>query len=418
MEYKKLSLGGYNLHLIKTNKFKTMHVETIFHNNVNINDITKREFLTRILLESNNNYQSDRKLQIKLEDLYDASLVASNSKVGAAFITSFAIDFLNPEYADKNIISDSIKLLFDIILNPYVSVSEFDNKTFSLVKERVADSIHKALEDPKRLSLNNALKYLGNTPSAYTNLGNIDDLEEITPTNLYEYYKEMIRNDYLDIFVVGNIDMDNVTKIIIDNAKFNVVKNHPVNMYVDNKISKELFYSDNSSFMQSNLTVLLHLNNLTDYEKRYVANMYNNILGQNSNENKLFQTLREKNSLCYGVNSYYQKYDGLIVITTGVDPNNSKYAFKCIKDCLKEMSNNITDEEVENAKEQIISSLNFAKDNVDRIVDNYFYQSLGEIDDIETRIKTFKNITKDEIEKFSKKVSISICYNLEGEKHE
>ena len=33
MEYKRLSMGGYNLHLIKTDKFKMCHIEVIFRNN-------------------------------------------------------------------------------------------------------------------------------------------------------------------------------------------------------------------------------------------------------------------------------------------------------------------------------------------------------------------------------------------------
>ena len=35
MEYRKMNMGGYNLHLIKTDKFKMCHIEIIFRN-VNI----------------------------------------------------------------------------------------------------------------------------------------------------------------------------------------------------------------------------------------------------------------------------------------------------------------------------------------------------------------------------------------------
>ena len=36
MEYKKLTMGGYNLHLIRTDKFKVNHIEVIFHNNIDV----------------------------------------------------------------------------------------------------------------------------------------------------------------------------------------------------------------------------------------------------------------------------------------------------------------------------------------------------------------------------------------------
>ena len=418
MEYKKLSLGGYNLHLIKTDKFKISHIEVIFHNNLEVEDITKRQFLTRILTESNKTYPTNRKLLIELENLYDSSFYGQTTKVGNSLITSFGIDFLNPEYADKSIVKGCIKLLFDMLLNPNVNISEFDNKTFSIIKERVKDSINHAIEDPKRLSLINALKHLGNTPSAYNNIGSVEQLDFITPTNLYEYYQKMIKNDYIDIFVVGNLDMEDVTKIILAEAKFNIIKNHKINMHVSNSKQKESFYHDSSNNFETNIVCILNLNNLTTYEERYVANIYNNILGQNSLKNKLFQKLREDNSLCYGVSSFYQKYDGLIIITTGVDPSKTKEAIKLIKESLKEMNNNITDEEIDYAKEQIISSLNYSKDDMNRIIDNYFYYDLKEMDDIDTRLKTYKEVTKDEIYALSKKVSISIIYTLDGGQNE
>ena len=111
MEYKKLTMGGYNLHLIKTDKFKMCHVEVIFRNNVVINDITKRQFLTRILCESNMDYPTKRQLLLKYEDLYNTNIYGFTTKVGGSITTSFAADYLNPEYTEKGISKNVIKLL-------------------------------------------------------------------------------------------------------------------------------------------------------------------------------------------------------------------------------------------------------------------------------------------------------------------
>ena len=418
MEYKKLTMGGYNLHLIKTDKFKSCHIEVIFHNNVNVKDITKRQMLTRMLNDSNKTYPTNRQMHLKLEDLYDANYYAFTSKVGNMIITNIAIDYLNPIYSEKGLSKECIKFLFDMILNPLVNLSEFDNKTFNIIKKRLKDSINSAFEDVKRLSVINALKFLGDSPSAYSNLGNINDLEEVNPNNLYEYYEEMLKNDYIDIYVIGNIEMDEITKYINEYAKFNVIKNHKVNLQVINPKIKTKVYSDKARSIQSNLVIVLNLNNLSDYEKRYVANLYNLILGQSSVQNKLFKKLREENSLCYSISSYYQKYDGLIVISTGVDAKDENKAIKLIKECLKEMNNKISDDEIDNAKKQVITSLLYAKDSLDRIIDNYFYQDLKELDDIDTRIKVFKKVSKEEIYDLSKRVSISIIYTLKGDNNE
>jgi len=414
MEYKKRVMGGYNLHLIKTDKFKICHVEVIFRNNVDVNEITKRQFLTKMLCENNEDYPSRRKLLLKFEDLYNVSIYGQTSKVGESIITNICADFLNPEYTEKGMVKESIKLLFEMIFKPNVKNKEFDIKSFELIKERLKDSIKSAYDSPQRYAVLNALKSLCNTPTSYSNLGSLSDLEDITPENLYECYEKMLKNDYVDIFVVGNLDMDEIADYIDEYAHFKVIKNHPINMYVVNPKIKEKYVADKFDSVQSHIVMILNFNNLTDYEKKYVVNLYNMILGGGSLQTKLYKKLRSENSLCYGVSSYYQKYDGIIIINTSVDIGNSDTAVKLIRAALKDMTNNISNEEINDAKELLVSSLNSIKDDVDRITNNYYYQDLGEIDDIETRIKSFKNVTKEEIYALSKKISISLVYNLEG----
>ena len=106
MIYKKQQFGTFNLHTIKTDKFKLCHVEIYFRNNVNVNDITKRNALFDVLFENNNEFKSRRLLNLKLEELYNAGIYCSNSKVGNAFVTSCDIDFISPKYTEKGIVKD------------------------------------------------------------------------------------------------------------------------------------------------------------------------------------------------------------------------------------------------------------------------------------------------------------------------
>ena len=52
----KENYGSYNLYTIKTDRFKTCHVEIIFRNNVVPEELTIRNVLFDTLLESNKNY--------------------------------------------------------------------------------------------------------------------------------------------------------------------------------------------------------------------------------------------------------------------------------------------------------------------------------------------------------------------------
>ena len=73
-----------------------------------------------------------------------------------------------------------------MIFNPNVNNNEFDNKTVELVKKRIRDDINSIKESPAKQAIVGAKENLKDTPTAYTSLGSLDDIDAITPESLYE----------------------------------------------------------------------------------------------------------------------------------------------------------------------------------------------------------------------------------------
>ena len=63
-------LGSYKLHLINTDKFKTVTIKVLFHTPIKKEEITKRILVTNLLLQSSKKFDSRRKLTIESENLY------------------------------------------------------------------------------------------------------------------------------------------------------------------------------------------------------------------------------------------------------------------------------------------------------------------------------------------------------------
>ena len=57
-----MDMGAYNLHIIKTNKFKTITVEVNFREKMDENLVTMRNLLKGVLLTTNKNFTSEREL--------------------------------------------------------------------------------------------------------------------------------------------------------------------------------------------------------------------------------------------------------------------------------------------------------------------------------------------------------------------
>ena len=101
MEYIKKDLGSYNLHVIRTDKFKTVMVRVVFQRPVVKNEITMRNVLSQMLLQSTYKYKTKRDMNIKAEDLYAADIYITNNRLGKYATSNFYLSMLNDKYTEK-----------------------------------------------------------------------------------------------------------------------------------------------------------------------------------------------------------------------------------------------------------------------------------------------------------------------------
>ena len=98
---------------------------------------------------------------------------------------------------------------------------------------------------------------------------------------------------------------------------------------------------------------------------KYTALVYNAILG-GIPTSKMFQNVREKNSLAYTAASSFIRQKANVFIKCGIDIENYDKALKIIKEQLEDMKKGeFTDKNIEEAKTNIISTINFIPEEQD-----------------------------------------------------
>ena len=417
MKYECFENDCYNLYTIKTNKFNSCHLEVIFRNRCTKENVTYLALLFDMLMENSKDYPTRKELVRKEQDLYNTSIYSVNSRVGGLELTNVVANFLDPKFMDENSLEEIIKLVFSLIFNPNVEVDEFDEDTFNRVKTRLSKEIDRLKEDPKQSSILSALGEIDKTsPRCFNSSGDADILKDITPKKLYKFYKNVLENSLVDIYIVGNLDMKSVNKLIKKYALFTSIKTEKVNLYLDEISSKKtMSASRQNSLTQLNVVQVYSLKGLDSWEINYVMPIFNLLWGSGSLESKLYKTVREENSLCYNISTFYQKYDRNIILHTAIDKENYNKALKLIKGCMQDMcKGNISEEELSNIKEMVINSLNLIYDSPNRLVDNYLFSNLASLPDIEKRIDEFNKVTIKDLIAVSKKINLVLNYK-EGE---
>ena len=417
MKYKTYNCNAYKVHTIKTDKFKTTHLEIIFRKKAVSEELCAYSFLGDILSESTQKYPRRKDLVTKYEELYKASVYASTVRTGNILNFQFISDFIDPTYiSEDNYLEEIIKTIMEMVFNPNVQNDEFDLKTFKIVKERLKREIISIKDNPTKESIKAALKLIpGNSPSSFNMLGTIEELEEITPSSLYKTYKTLLKEFTCDIFVIGNEDMDELVTLINKYFKKRIITPLELDLPVHNSFSKLTKETKKSDNVQANLVMLLNISNLTQKEQDITMHVFNYIFGSGGLNSKLYQSIREKNSLCYGISSMYLKYDSLLLIHTSLENKNVDKAISLVKKDLQAMKNgDFTLDEVNDAINNMQVSIDFASDNNISVLNNYVFHEFANLMFLEERKKLFQETTKEDIINVAKKIKLVITFTLAG----
>ena len=420
MNYEMIDMGAYNLHIIKTTKFKTITVEVNFREKMSKDSITMRNLLKSVLLSTNKNFQNERELIKETENLYDLKLISSNTRMGNYSNLAFKIRFLNEKYTEKSMNEYSIGFLLDVIFNPDVENNSFKKEIVNKCKLKLEKSIKSLSDNKLKYALFKLLETTVDKPYSYNSYGYLEDLEKINPQNLYEYYQKVINTNYIDVFVVGDVNTDDIKEIFKNNFKANTFKKVQNDLLISELKPRQRIKKvvEKDTVNQTQLTLLCSLNDLTTFERKYTLLVYGELLGGSSNS-LLFDTVREKNSYAYYINASAKAYDNILMIYSGIEPGNSDNVLKLIKKTLQNISKGkFDDKQLESAKETIISSIKASMDSPAGIINTYYAKILIDSLLLKERMENISKVTKEDIMELSKKINLNTLFLLEGETNE
>ena len=357
----------------------------------------------------------------ELEEMYGASFDCGLDKTGDNHILKFYLESINDKFLpqnDENMLKTSIEKLLELVFNPFVEDNKFKEEYIKQEKENIKRIIQGKPDNKARYAFDRCIEemYKGKPYGLYK-YGYIEDLENIDAQTLYEYYKKLKAECKIDIFISGNINEDTI-KLVEENENIKELQERNA-QYIISDIERkekreETELKEEMEVTQGKIVIGLDLN-IENEKQKYDTLVYNAILGGTATS-KMFQEVREKASLAYTASSNYIRYKSNIFIQCGIEIKNYEKAIQIIRKQLEDMKNGIfTDEDIENAKKGIISTIKSIDDEQDTEITYFFGQELTNNKiSLEEYIEKIEKVTKEDVIKIANSININTIYFLKN----
>lgn len=336
-------------------------------------------------------------------------------------------------YTDKNMTSFIIKTnseqaqeSFDII-SDMICNSLIDTEDVKMEKKIVIEENNMSKDNPNTFLLDKLFEIIFKNHPLGHNIGGYNKLiEKYKRDHVFDFYKKYYNSSNIIISVCSNLPFNSILNML---AKTHFVNLTPI---IIQEIDTTQFSTQNGTIVQCYVKKMEQINLMIGFpvcgmknKDKFALSVIEKILGGGLSS-RLYTDLRIKNGLSYSisVNNLFYNNHGCFYISTGFDKNRliTKFEKKgkkkgknkkiigglnLIIDNLKKIKNNlVSDKELNKAKNILINSILFEKEDSLEIADFLGKQILFKfkpIEDYDFIINKIKQVTKENILQIAKK---------------
>lgn len=408
---------GVSLHIRQTAQFKTVNFSIKWRAPLNEETAAQRTVLSNVLQHSNEKFPTSASYRSYLDDLFGTVLYFDTAKRGQEHTVLLNVETVNDQYLSHgNVLNEVIDLIQEAIFKPNYENGVFKESIVNREKEMVVQRIQSIFDDKSRYAQKRLTEIIRpNSAASFSANGNIEAVKAITPQSLTKTYEDMLANDVIDIYVVGDINVEEITQKLKAALQFADRNALLKTEEVSAPANIEPYTKETQEMKQGKL----HIGYSTpvrfgdeDFPKMQI---FNGIFGGYAHS-KLFMNVREKESLAYYASSSYSSQYGLLFVVSGIEPANEEKARQLIDEQLKVMQNGeITDLELAQTKAMLINQLKEALDSPRGQIEIFDqYKVLDEPFTMDTWTARWQSVSKEDVQKVAQDIKLEATYFLCG----
>ena len=414
---KKTICDGVSFGNIKDDRFKRGRINATLIVPLDKKTAAANALLSCVLTRSCRKYPDFTSLNRKLDELYGAALYPSVNRFGDFQTVTISVSGLDDRYSldGKSISSEITELLCSILFEPNITDGHFLEEDFEQEKRQLLENIDAEFNDKRVYAINRCIETMCRDELfSVGRFGSREDVAALTQENIYKAWKNLLDNARVELCMLGSTPYEKA----FDGFK-KYFDGKPRKITGSTKVVSEVGevkrIVETEEIVQSKLVMGFRCAYPSTLRERIANSLMSVILG-GSPTSKLFQNVREKQSLCYYCASRADNNKGIMLIDSGVETDNIDRAESAVMEQLNAfVHGNVTDEELDSAKKALKNVYISTLDNLSAMYGWYiggtlssFLVSPAEEADI------VDDITKDEVIELANKIKLDTVFSLIG----
>ncbi|PYZ98073.1 peptidase M16 [Alteribacter lacisalsi] len=413
--------GPVNVHVIQSDTYKTNTLVLHIRAALTEEDHTLRALLPLVLQSGSADYPTRKQIRQKLDDLYGATLTGDVNKKGENHLISFKLEAANEKYLKDStpLLENAFQMMTSVISNPLIENGAFKESVIKSEKRNLKQRIQSVYDDKIRyanMRLNEEM--CKNEPYGLFVYGSEEQLDNITGEDLYDYYKRVVNEDAMDLYVVGDVETEEIKNLVSKHFTLPERQEKPAESgdekaAAGNVEEKEIF--EEQDLKQGKLH-LGYRTNITYQDDDYFAlQLFNGLFGGFSHS-KLFINVREKASLAYYAASRVESHKGLLMVMSGIETGNYDKAVKIIREQMEAMKNGeFEEDQLEQTKSVLKNQLLETMDAPRGLVELMYHNELGgKKRSLDDWIPGIDAVTKEDVVRVANEAQLDTVYFLKG----
>ncbi len=415
--------GDLHLALLPTRKLKTVTVVVSLVADLSEETVTQHALLPMVLRRGTSSRPDLQSIQRFLDHLYGASIHASVYKVGEWHVLQFQLDVVNERYVpgSEEILRPALAFLRELIADPLQVAGGFSPEFVEQEKAQLGLAIESLVDSKPAYAAQRLVEEMcADEPYRIYAQGRVADLAQVDPHNLRERHRRALSTYPIYAYVTGDLDASRTRDLVAEWFDDDVFRRSeeaalkPATMPTAPRRVREV--NETLEVNQARLH-LGYRHGVTYSDPDCIPLLVaNGVLGAYSHS-KLFQNVREKESLCYSISSAVDRAKGLMFIASGISAETRERTRRIIEEQIDELrAGAISDEELSATRVTLLNSNEMLEDDLVALAAlDLRWRLHGRGLDLDEIRNEIRRVGKDDIVRVAGRLELDTVYSLASE---